>query len=174
MVQSVELLLEPAAEGAVRGVWTALLDAGLPSQARHSAASNRPHVTLVAVPEIGDEDAVVEAVRDRLPVDAAWGSVSFFGRGPWVLVRLLEPSDGMRELQAAVAAAVGVPGDSTSAPDRWRPHVTLARRVGPAERDRVADLAGTQGHTDRPMVATAVRRWDGGRRVEWEVGRAQT
>jgi hypothetical protein len=100
--------------------------------------------------------------------------VSFFGHGPWVLVRLLEPGDGMRELQAAVAAAVDVPGDSTSAPDRWRPHVTLARRVGPAERDRVADLAGAQPHTDRPVVATAVRRWDGGRRVEWEVGRAQT
>jgi len=174
VVQSVELLLEPAAQRAVLGVWAALLDAGLPSQARHTATSNRPHVTLVAVPQVRDEDAVVEAVRDRLPVDAAWGSVTFFGHGPWVLVRLLQPSDGMRELQAAVAEAVGVPGDSTSAPDRWRPHVTLARRVGPAERDPVADLARAQRHTGMPVVATAVRRWDGARRVEWEVGRAQT
>ena len=38
---------------------TTLLDAGLPSQARHTAPSNRPHVTLVAVPQVRDEDAVV-------------------------------------------------------------------------------------------------------------------
>jgi 2'-5' RNA ligase len=174
VVQSVELLLEPAAERAVLGVWSALLQAGLPSQARNPAPSNRPHVTLVAVPKIGDEDAVVQAVGDRLPVDAAWGPVTFFGRGPWVLVRLLEPGDGMRELQAAVATAVGVPGDSTSAPPRWRPHVTLARKVGPAARHAVTELAQAQAHLGMSVVATAVRRWDGGRRVEWEVGPAQT
>jgi 2'-5' RNA ligase len=174
VVQSVELLLEPTAEEAVLGVWRALLDAGLPSQARHTAPSNRPHVTLVAVPQIQAEDAVVEAVHDRLPVDATWGPVTFFGRGPWVLVRLLEPADGMRELQAAVATAVGVPGDSTSAPNHWRPHVTLARRVGPTARHAVAELAQAQAHTGMPVVAPAVRRWDGARRVEWEVGRAQT
>ena len=173
MVQSVELLLEPAAERAVLDVWSALRDAGLPSQARHTAPSNRPHVTLVAVPQIADEDAVVAAVRDRLPVDATWGSVTFFGRGPWVLVRLLEPSDGMRALQAAVAAVAGVPRDSTSAPDRWQPHVTLARRMEPSERDPAAELARAQRHTGMPVVTTAVRRWDGVRRVEWEIGRAQ-
>jgi len=173
VVQSVELLLEPAAEHAVLGVWTALLDAGLPSQARHTAPSNRPHVTLVAVPQVPDEDGVVAAVRDRLPVDAVWGPVTFFGRGPWVLVRRLEPSDGMRELQAAVAAACGVPGDSTSAPDRWQAHVTLVRRVGPAEREPAAEISRSQPHTRMPVVATAIRRWDGARRAEWEVARAQ-
>jgi 2'-5' RNA ligase len=173
VVQSVELLLEPVAEGAVLRVWGALLDAGLPSQARHTAPSNRPHVTLVAAPHILDEAAVVAAVDGRLPVQAAWGEVTCFGRGPWVVVRLLEPSDGMRALQAAVAAAVGVPDDSTSAPDRWRPHVTLARRVGPDERQRSTDLARSQRSTRMPVVATRVRRWDGARRVEWEVARAQ-
>ena len=173
MVQSVELLLEPEAERGVLAVWRALLEAGLPSQARHTAPSNRPHVTLVAVPHVQDEDAVVEAVRGRLPVDAAWGSVTFFGRGPWVLVRLLDPSDGMRDLQAAVAAATEVPADSTSAPERWRPHVTLARRVGPAERDRAAELALASPHTGMRVVAPQVRRWDGSRRVEWVVGGAQ-
>ena len=172
MVQSVELLLERAAERGVHRVWTTLLDAGLPSQARHTAPSNRPHVTLVAVPQVREEDAVVEAVANRLPVDAAWGPVTFFGRGPWVLVRLLEPSAGMRQLQAAVAAAVGVPGDSTSAPDQWRPHVTLARKVGLAERGRAAAVAEANPHTGMRVVATAVRRWDGARRVEWEIGRA--
>lgn len=172
MVQSVELLLEPAAERDVVDTWRALLDAALPSQARHTAPSNRPHVTLVAVPQLPDETAVVDAVRGRLPVDATWGPLAFFGRGPWVLVRLLEPGVGMRELQAAVAAAIAVPGDTTSAPERWRPHVTLARRVGPAERDRVMEVA--QAHTGMRVAATAVRRWDGSRRVEWQVGRSQT
>ena len=88
MVQSVELLLEPEAERGVVRVWEALLEAGLPSQARHTAPSNRPHVTLVA--EVGAETALSEA------------------------------DTGMR------------------------------------------------------VVAPVVRRWDGSRRLEWEVGRAQT
>jgi 2'-5' RNA ligase len=173
VVQSVELLLAPETERTVVGVWQALLGAGLPSQARHTAPSNRPHVTLVAVPRLTTEaeSAVAAAVRGRLPVDATWGEVTFFGRGPWVLVRLVEPGDGMRALQAAVAAATDVPRDSTSWPERWRPHVTLARRVGPAERDRVAELASHVARSELPtgmrVVARAVRRWDGSRRVEW-------
>jgi 2'-5' RNA ligase len=167
--------MEPAAERAVARVWDALRAAGLPSQARHTAPSNRPHVTLVAVPHLGAEAeaAVVDAVRGRLPVDAAWGPVTFFGRGPWVLVRLLEPGDGMRELQAAVARAALVPEDSTSAPERWRPHVTLARRVGPADRDHVVEVAEA-AHTDTGMriLTPAVRRWDGSRRVDWPVSGA--
>jgi hypothetical protein len=130
VVQSVELLLEPAAERGVVRVWEALLEAGLPSQARHTAPSNRPHVTLVAVPLLTTEaeSAVATAVQGRLPVDATWGAVTFFGRGPWVLVRLLQAGEGMRALQAAVARACDVPSDTTSAPERWRAHVTLARR----------------------------------------------
>jgi hypothetical protein len=95
VVQSVELLLAPESERAVVGVWEALLRDGLPSQARHTAPSNRPHVTLVAVPRLTTEAeaAVAAAVTGRLPVDARWGAVTFFGHGPWVLVRLLEPSE---------------------------------------------------------------------------------
>jgi 2'-5' RNA ligase len=175
VVQSVELLLAPESERAVVGVWEALLRDGLPSQARHTAPSNRPHVTLVAVPRLATEAeaAVSAAVTGRLPVDARWGAVTFFGHGPWVLVRLLEPSEGMRGLQAAVAAACDVPGDTTSSPERWRPHVTLARRVTPRDRDRAVDVvtqrAEREGPTGMPVLATAVRRWDGARRVEWRL-----
>ncbi len=180
MVQSVELLLEPEAERGVVRVWEALSEAGLPSQARHTAPSNRPHTTLVALSDLAaeTESAVAAAVRGRLPVDAVWGDVTLFGRGPWVLVRLLEPSDGMRRLQAALADACGVPDDSLSSPERWTPHVTLARRVGRADVDRAVALATALAQRDAPagmrVVASAVRRWDGSRRVEWEVGRAQT
>lgn len=175
MVQSVELLLAPQTERAVVGVWQALLQEGLPSQARNPASSNRPHVTLVAVPRLTSEAeaAVAAVVRGRLPVDATWGQVTFFGHGPWVLVRLLEPSDGMRALQVAVATACDVPRDSTSWPERWRPHVTLARRVGSDQRDRVAALATQVALAELPTgmraVARGIRRWDGARRVEWLV-----
>ena len=175
MVQSVELLLEPEAELGVVRVWEALLEAGLPSQARHTAPSNRPHVTLVAVPGLTAEaeSAVAEAVRGHLPVGAAWGEIALFGRGPWVLVRLLEPSDGMRALQSAVADAGGVPVDSLSAPGRWAPHVTLARRVGDPDVDRAVGLvtahAGREAPVGMRVVAHAVRRWDGARKREWQV-----
>ncbi len=180
MVQSVELLLEHEAERGVVRVWEALSEAGLPSQARHTAPSNRPHTTLVALSDLAaeTESAVAAAVRGRLPVDAVWGDVTLFGRGPWVLVRLLEPSDGMRRLQAALAEACGVPDDSLSSPERWTPHVTLARRVVRADVDRAVALATALAQREAPagmrVVASAVRRWDGSRRVEWEVGRAQT
>lgn len=176
MVQSVELLLEPEAERGVRRAWDDLLQAGLPSQARHTAPSNRPHVTLVAVPALTAEDDVAQAVAGRLPVDATWGDVTLFGRGPWVLVRLLEPGDGMRALQAAVADACRVPGDSLSAPERWTAHVTLARRVSPPDVDRAVDLVrerlARQAPVGSPVVASVVRRWDGSRKVEWVVARA--
>ena len=180
VVQSVELLLEPEAERGVVRVWEALSEAGLPSQARHAAPSNRPHTTLVALSDLAaeTESAVAAAVRGRLPVDAVWGDVTLFGRGPWVLVRLLQPSDGMRGLQAVVADACGVPDDSLSSPGRWTPHVTLARRVALAYVDRAVALATALAQREAPagmrVVASAVRRWDGSRRVEWEVGRAQT
>jgi 2'-5' RNA ligase len=177
VVQSVELLLEPEAERGVVTVWQALAEAGLPSQARHTAPSNRPHTTLVAMPDLSEEaeSAVAAAVRGRLPVDAVWGDVTLFGRGPWVLVRLLQPGDGMRALQAAVATASGVPRDSLSSPERWTPHVTLARRVAPPDVDRAVDLVTMltqrEAPAGMPVVAPVVRRWDGSRRVEWEVER---
>jgi 2'-5' RNA ligase len=178
VVQSVELLLEPEAEGDVLRVWAALLDAGLPSQARHTAPSNRPHTTLLAVPVLSPEaeSAVAEAVHGRLPVDATWGEVTLFGHGPWVLVRRLEPSEGMRALQAAVAAAGAVAPDSLSAPGRWAPHVTLARRVAARDVDRAVELVTRQLERDAPVgmpvVASAVRRWDGSRQREWLVASA--
>ena len=52
MVQSVELLLDPDTEAAVRSSWDALAAVDLPSLASNTAESNRPHVTL-AVAETG-------------------------------------------------------------------------------------------------------------------------
>ena len=181
MVQSVELLLEPEAEHGVVRVWEALLEAGLPSQARHAAPSNRPHTTLVAVPGLTSEaeSAVADAVRGRLPVDAAWGEVALFGRGPWVLVRLLDPSDGMRTLQAAVADACWRTRRQpllTGAVDAARHAGPPGRGAGrrPGRRPRHRALRERQAPVGMPVLADAVRRWDGSRKREWLVAPAQT
>lgn len=174
-VQSVELLLDPEAERRVREVWQALADAGLPSQARNLAPSNRPHITLVAVHELPDDaDDRLPADVGELPVTGTWGRVMEFGRGPWTVVRLVEPSAGMRALQERVARVCAVPDHSLTAPDHWTPHVTLARRVGEDALSRVrAVVAGaTDQAADRdsdPVLATGIRRWDAVARREWPV-----
>ena len=43
---SVEILLDPVSEAAVRAQWMRLVEAGLPSAGRQTAPSNRPHITL--------------------------------------------------------------------------------------------------------------------------------
>ena len=48
MAHSLEVLLDDHGEAAVRSIWQALEDAGLPSQVRVKSPTNRPHVTLVA------------------------------------------------------------------------------------------------------------------------------
>lgn len=47
-VDALELRLSVPDEALVRGVWDALRDAGLPSQADHRSPSNAPHITLTA------------------------------------------------------------------------------------------------------------------------------
>ncbi len=177
-VQSVELLLDPETDRRVRAVWQALADAGLPSQARHLAPSNRPHITLVATDTLAaDADVLLPEQVRELPVAGTWIDVVEFGNGPWTVVRLIEPSAGMRALQARVAGVCGVPPDSLTTPERWTPHVTLARRVDAdvLARVRAVVAEATRHESDRDggrVLATGVRRWDGGARREWPVCQA--
>ena len=174
--QSVELLLDPESDTLVRGLWARLFDAGMPSQARHRGASNRPHVTLVALPSLpaDAEPRLAEAVAGRLPVVGTWGEVATFGHGPWTLVWLVEPSAGMRRLHDEVARVCDVPSGHLTAPDRWTPHVTLARRVSARDLDAVRRLVSepVAAATGTPMPAEEVRRWDGAAKVDWVVASA--
>jgi 2'-5' RNA ligase len=159
MVQSVELLLDEDAEEAVLAQWRLLAEAGLASQARHRSPSNRPHLTLAAVPALEEptEVRVAGLLRDALPLEAYVGPLGVFGRDPVVLVRLVVAGPVLRELQAAVAGAVGVPDDSLGAAARWVPHVTLAHRM-PLE--QLSRAVGLLPRGEGPVRLGSARRWD--------------
>lgn len=178
MVQSVELLLDPAADTAVRADWAALLAADMPSQGRIVAASNRPHITIAVAAgplNAGAEDAIeatAARVADRLPMSLVLGGglIVFPGRQA-VLARSVVPSRDLLDLQAeftvALAPLVDIPENMR--PGRWTPHVTLARRVAGAA------LAGALGVVRPSSVdasVTAIRRWDGAARREWVIADA--
>ena len=170
-MHSLELLLGEDAEAAVRADWQRLIDAGLPSSGRHSSASNRPHITLVAAPSLAPD--TVPGIDDRVAAAAGFvdlplasAGVLLFGpgRGGYVVVRQVVTTPELLELHRRVCAAVGsVPGQArTSLPGAWTPHVTLARRMRPAQLAAALDVL--QPHPE-PLRAVSLRRWDGDSRT---------
>lgn len=175
-IQSVELQLDAAGDALVTELWQRLVDAGLPSQGRHRSPSNRPHITLVAVPDLpaAAEAALAEVVAGRLPVEGTWGELTLFGSGPWTVVWRVDPSPELLELHARVAEVCAVPPDQLTAPSHWTPHVTLARRVAEADlptlREVVGEPMADAAHSR--LVAPVLRRWDGAAKREWPVGQS--
>lgn len=171
MVQSVELLLSPEAEYQVNEQWSALVAAGLPSQARHTGATNRPHVTLAVARQLDpdQESAIGAAAADSLPVALRLGGLLVFGPAPFVLSRLVVPTVELLDLQRRVLDAIGPTSESFrhQEPGRWTGHVTLARRL---TADQLADAVQVLSPAaDVDGRAVAIRRWDGGRKVAWTV-----
>ncbi|MDF2991682.1 MAG: hypothetical protein K0S37_2196 [Microbacterium sp.] len=169
---SLELTFDEASDGAVRQEWEALRLAGLPSQADHTGASNRPHVTLLVRSSLEQLDGA--SWEDELPLPLTLGAPILFGtRRTRVLARSIVPSAALLQLHAAVHERAGSPdhGDHT-APGAWTPHVTLARRI-PLDRvgealEAVADVGGG----DLAVRAVQLRRWDAAeRRVTLAAGR---
>ena len=77
--------------------------AGLPSQARHTGASNRPHITLALTDTITDDvERRLADAASRLPIPVALGALLIFGARRFVLARLVVPSAGLLDLQAGV------------------------------------------------------------------------
>ncbi|GFG49122.1 hypothetical protein CQY20_18240 [Mycolicibacterium agri] len=169
MVHSIELLFDSETESAVRRLWDDLSDAGIRSLAASQSPSNRPHVTLAVAEHM--DDAVGDALRPllgALPLACTLGAPMVFGRGPFVLVRLLIPSAELLALQAKVHEAAlphMSPGPMPNAdPGRWTPHVTLARRLPP---NKLADaLSLRRMSRDRRCTAVGIRHWDGNKRIE--------
>ena len=166
VTQSVELLLDAEADAAVRADWSTLLDAGLPSQGRNTAATNRPHITVWAGEYLlGSADRALATVAPDLPMPIRLGALAVFGRRRFIVVRLVVTSIPLLVLQQSVAKICGVDPGSTLAPGRWTPHVTLARGVTAPEVGRVMDVIGPS--PERSAKAVSWRRWDGDARREW-------
>lgn len=171
MVQSVEVVLDDDLDAAVRAQWVHLQEAGLDSQGRIRAATNRPHVTLFVAQAIPSEldDAIHDAVGP-LPVPVRIGGVVVFGSRRVTLARAVVPSAELLALHTRVFEVLrGCPGiPEHIRPGDWTPHVTLARRVPARDLGRAVLTAETR-HAGDAGAAIAVRRWDGTARCEWFV-----
>ena len=161
-MHSVELILDDDTDRQVRAEWAALAAAGLPSQARHTGASNRPHITLALSDTLTEDVAhrLGAACRptSRFPSPSA-GCCSSARRG-WCWPGRSIASAALLDLQSRVRAALDDPVDphDTFGPGRWTPHVTLARRLRP---DQIG-TALTQLTPLAPITGELVRarRWD--------------
>jgi hypothetical protein len=168
VAHSVELLFDSDTAAAVVRQWTALAEAGLPSQARHRSPSNRPHVTLTVGERI--DPAVDVALREpagRLPLECVIGVPMVFGRTTLALVRLIVPAAGLLRLHESVDS-ICAPYLSPEAfpharPGRWTPHVTLCRRLARADLAAALEVIGAD---DLVGTFAGLRRWDGDARVD--------
>ena len=170
VAQSVELLLDDELDAAVRREWRLLLDAGPPSQARHTGESNAPHVTVgVATSVTEAADAALAPVHPTTGPDICLGGHLVFGGERFVLSRLVVPSADLLAIHHQVHEAWnGMPGlPGTMRPGRWTPHVTLARWLDPTQ---LAAALEVLRHEPRELVGKvgALRRWDPETRTTWE------
>lgn len=172
VAHSLELLFDEATEATLRSEWTALAEVGLPSQAHNESPTNRPHVTLIAAERIDAASGEpLRGVAAGLPFDCRVGAPMVFGRGALTLVRLVVPSAALLRLHhtvADVSAPHVMPGPfSHTRPGWWTPHVTLCRRLSPADLPAALEVlcAG-----DVVGAFAGLRRWDGDARVDTLIG----
>ncbi len=153
-LQSVELVPDEEGRALVRELWTALREAGLPSQADHTAASNEAHLTLAEAESLDPSDPRVERVGDLLPVVAGVAGLVVLGGPRLAAVALLvvPPPE-------VVAAVAELPGRDARP---WVPHVTLARRL---DRRTAGDVVAATGSVPERLCFTELRHWDPVRRT---------
>lgn len=169
MTHSIELLPDDSSSARIRAQWAALLDAGLPSRARVTSETNRPHATLLAAPSIGvGALAALGPLAMRLPVACTLGAAVIFPAGAqWTLARLVVPTTELLSIHAtAVRLVTPLLTDSAyghCTPGRWTPHLTLARRLTAAQ---VTESLSVIDATQAPITFDAVRLWDGDARTE--------
>lgn len=170
-MHTLEIVLDDGADRAIRDQWTALADAGLPSQARHGAASNRPHITLALTATVGPAvELALQQVVGSLPLPVVVGGLLVFGSRKYVLARAVVPSAALLDLQATIGAALGEAADPRGhfAAGRWTPHVTLARRLTAGQVGEALTVLGEVPAIDAEV--TAARRWDmTGKQETWVV-----
>lgn len=156
-MQSIELLLAPSADAAVRADWSLLAGLGLPSRQRHRGASNAPHLSLV------EAERIEVPVAPIPPIDLVLTGLVVLGMAPrgLVLARRVEVTEGLLALRARVlAVAEGL--SEFSAPDRWTPHVTLGSRMSA---EQIDTAIGALDASPVTVAATSARHWNSETRV---------
>ncbi|NJC24072.1 2'-5' RNA ligase [Arthrobacter pigmenti] len=165
-MDSIEILPDPHAEELIRRDWARLQDSDLPSQARHTAASNRPHITLLAAPAVPDHfDPALQGLNETLPIGAHTAGLMVFrtGRG-LVLARAVVVGVALLELHRKVHQALAdVPKIAeNSVPGRWIPHLTLARGLSPDQLARAVEILPPDHGS---ITLAGLRRWDSHQRT---------
>lgn len=168
-MQSVELLLDDAADAEIRRQWELLAQAGVTSRAAHTAETNRPHITVAVARQIWPRIDRTLDEQHFQPIPVRLGGLLIFGKRHPILVRLVVPTEPLlalqRQIYRVVAPCPGVP--ATVRPDGWTPHVTLARRIPiPSLGEAVNAVAHDR---DFPATVVGIRRWDGDSRRAWQV-----
>ena len=199
---SVECLLDPGLDGAVRAEWDALADAGLRPRERppwrraasgepvhegpvhegpvheESMPARRPHITLTwatAYGEDGERDLPGLVLAGAgLPVAIRLGGLVVFGRRPrFVLARAVVPSKDLLDLHERVATRLrDSPGFSATARPAAWTPHVTLARLRSAEQLAAAIELLSAGPGARAGSVVAVRRWDGYNRREWLVAGA--
>jgi 2'-5' RNA ligase len=174
MTQSVELILDAAADAAIRAQWDRLGDAGLPTARRPGRSPHHaPHLTLWAGDAVSAEaEATLPALFADLDLELVIGSLLLFGpsRGSYVLVRSVPVSAALGRLQRRVAEVCSASPGGQFGDGRWSPHITLARRVAVHQ---VGPALAVLGDAPAELAATVrqARRWDGDRKRAWWLSR---
>lgn len=176
MRQSLDLLLDPDADAAVRADWAALDAAGLPSAGQHQGPSNAPHVTLAERDEVGERtERGLDRLAAALPVQLPLGGLLLFpaARGRAVLARAVVVSERLLRLHAAAAGLLGPGGPPWGRPGAWVPHVTLARRLTPDQVARAVAVLTERAPAPAPVLearGVLLQRWDPGTRTTRVLG----
>jgi hypothetical protein len=168
MVHTVELVFDPDTEEVIRHIWDGLRDAGIPSQ----APASRPHATLTVAERIDPEvDVLLAALVERFPLRCVVGAPLLFGRSQLILTRLIVPTMELMAVHAEVHRLclphLGPGPMANSLPGHWTGHVTLARRVGPAQLARALRIGGKPQEIVGSVAG--LRRWDGNQKLEFPI-----
>lgn len=173
MVQSVELLLDDAADAEIRRQWQLLADAGIPSLASKTTETTRPHITVAVARQIWPRIEQALDQQSFRPIPLRLGGLLVFGARQPILVRAIVPSEQLlavqRRIFTTVAPCPGIPANLH--PDQWTPHVTLARRVAHQQLGEAVHAVARD--RDFPATVVGIRRWDGDQRREWPVARGR-
>lgn len=160
---SVELVPDEVVEGIVREDWARLEAAGIPNSGRIPSPSNRPHVTLAVRDELEPDALVGVAAHLPLPLELG-GIVLFRHRDRAVVARQVVVSAALLRLHHDIADRVGPAGPryGNTSPDRWTPHMTLARAVP------IARISEVLHAVEAPPVlgeAVGLRVWNASTRL---------